>query len=225
MNGSTNHCKVSKGNGKVNSRLYGFHRLPFSVSIDGTIDQICILFKPGGLRSFTHEGFSDLWQSNEVLEDLFPGKVIRLIDLLFSSDAPVTRANLLEQFLLSRLLSGKSNSLLQTSLRLIEQNTDPLTVNHLATSLNVNESTLYRLFLDHIGQSPKAFCQTIRFRHALSALAQRPEGKLTELAYKHDYYDQAHYIKDLKQFTGFTPKQLKCRFFVEQSELIWIPSR
>ncbi|MCF0064722.1 helix-turn-helix domain-containing protein [Dyadobacter chenwenxiniae] len=225
VNGPTNHCKVSKGNGKVNSRLYGFHRLPFTVSIDGTIDQICILFKPGGLRSFTHEGFSDLWQSNEVLEDLFPGKTSGLIDLLFSTDTPVTRANLLEQFLLSRLLSGKSNPLLDTSLRLIEQNTGPLTVNGLAAALHVNESTLYRLFLDHIGQSPKAFCQTIRFRHALSALAVRPEDKLTQLAYTHDYYDQAHYIKDLKQFTGFTPNQLKHKFSVEQSELIWIPAR
>jgi AraC-like DNA-binding protein len=225
VNGSTNHCKISRGNGKVNSRLYGFHRLPFSVSIDGTIDLICILFKPGGLRSFTYEGFSELWQSNEVLEDLFPGKTNELVDLLFSTNTLVTRANLLEQFLLFQLLPAKRNPNIQMSLRLIEQNTGPLTVNDLAASLHMNESTLYRLFLDQIGQSPKAFCQTVRFRQALLTLALRSEDKLTQLAYTHDYYDQAHYSKDLKQFTGFTPKQLKYKFSIEQSELIWIPTR
>jgi AraC-like DNA-binding protein len=30
---------------------------------------------------------------------------------------------------------------------------------------------------------------------------------LTDLAYKNDFFDQAHFIKDFKEFTGLTPKE------------------
>jgi len=30
---------------------------------------------------------------------------------------------------------------------------------------------------------------------------------LTDLAYENGYYDQAHFIKDFKAFTGMSPKQ------------------
>ena len=221
---STNHCKVTNGINQVTSRLYGFHRLPFTVSIHGAMDQVCILFKPGALRNFTHENFADLWQSGQVVENLFGQYATPLIDSLFTTDNPTARAHLLEQFLLTRLLHLKPNPLLNTTLRLIEQNKVPLTVNHLSTSLHVNESTLYRLFMNHIGQSPKAYCQTIRFRQALSDLIIPPQDNLTRLAYQHDYYDQAHYIKDINHFTGYTPKQLQQRLSREQNELIWIPN-
>jgi AraC-like DNA-binding protein len=223
---SANHCRVSEGGNRVTSRLYGFHKLPFTVFIKGAIDQVCILFKPGALRNFTRESFADLWQSDQVVEDIFDHLASQLIDSLFTTDDLATRADVLEQFLLAQILPVELNPLLKTALELIEQNkATTLAVNHLSTSLHVSEATLYRVFMEHIGQSPKAYCQTIRFRQALSNLVARPKDKLTQLAYLHDYYDQAHYTKDIKQFTGHTPKQLMQKSSHEQNELIWIPSQ
>ncbi|MDX2048027.1 MAG: hypothetical protein SFU87_14650 [Chitinophagaceae bacterium] len=31
---------------------------------------------------------------------------------------------------------------------------------------------------------------------------------LTEIAYESDYYDQAHYIHDCREYSGYTPGQL-----------------
>jgi len=34
------------------------------------------------------------------------------------------------------------------------------------------------------------------------------EGEnLTNIAYENEYYDQAHFIKDFKEFTGISPKE------------------
>jgi AraC-like DNA-binding protein len=38
-------------------------------------------------------------------------------------------------------------------------------------------------------------------------LLSRKFTSLTALAYECEYYDQAHFIKDFKEFTGLTPKE------------------
>ena len=40
----------------------------------------------------------------------------------------------------------------------------------------------------------------------MNILLNKESKSLTEIAYKSDYYDQAHFIKDFKEFTGTTPK-------------------
>lgn len=42
---------------------------------------------------------------------------------------------------------------------------------------------------------------------ALKILIHRQSGKLTDIAYESNYFDQAHFIKDFKEFTGLSPKQ------------------
>nr|WP_235985477.1 helix-turn-helix domain-containing protein [Spirosoma utsteinense] len=99
-----------------------------------------------------------------------------------------------------------------------------MTIKHLSASLGIDESTVYRLFLDHIGQSPKAYCQTVRFRQILTSLLAGSPDTLTQLAYTHDYFDQAHFGKHLKQVTGYSPGQLDQKLSIEQKELIWMTS-
>jgi AraC-like DNA-binding protein len=41
----------------------------------------------------------------------------------------------------------------------------------------------------------------------LKALLRKDEDNLSRLAHKNAYYDQAHFNKDFKEFTGLTPKE------------------
>ena len=45
-------------------------------------------------------------------------------------------------------------------------------------------------------------------------LRQYPGQSLTQIAYECGYYDQAHFIRDFKEFTGTTPKD-----FLENGEM------
>jgi AraC-like DNA-binding protein len=221
-NDAANDCQVSPGTGPT-SRLYGFHHRPFHVSLQGRLDQVCILFHPGALRAFTHESMAQLWQTSPVIEHLFPGHSQQLLERIFSTDDLYQRADRLESFLLKRLLPTPIHPLIQASLREVQTEEAIPFVRQLASTYGLNTSTIYRLFMDHIGQSPKAYAQTVRFRQSLTTLTTTPKEPFSQVAYQGLYCDQAHWTKHIKRLTGFTPSQLQRNAQIEQEQLIWIP--
>jgi methylphosphotriester-DNA--protein-cysteine methyltransferase len=66
---------------------------------------------------------------------------------------------------------------------------------------------LERKFRKQIGISPKQLARIIRLQSALKILLNEEEEYLTNIAYKSDYYDQSHFIRDFKAFTGVSPKE------------------
>jgi len=73
---------------------------------------------------------------------------------------------------------------------------------------------LERKFFKQVGLSPKQLGKVIRLQAALKLLLNHQGGKLTEIAYQSDYYDQAHFNKDFKDFTGINPKD-----FLQDNEM------
>ena len=63
-----------------------------------------------------------------------------------------------------------------------------------------------RKFMMVIGMSPKQLSRVVRLQATLKMLEQKQFTSLTSLAYENGYYDQAHFIKDFKEFTGHSPK-------------------
>ncbi len=62
-----------------------------------------------------------------------------------------------------------------------------------------------RKFLAFSGFSPKLFSRIIRFHSALNEYGNKDKS-LTEIAYECGYYDQSHFIRDFKAFSGEHPK-------------------
>jgi AraC-like DNA-binding protein len=56
-----------------------------------------------------------------------------------------------------------------------------------------------------VGTSPKKFASIVRLKHVIHQY--NPDHSLTELAYEAGFYDQAHFIKEFKLFTGATPEK------------------
>ncbi len=71
----------------------------------------------------------------------------------------------------------------------------------------ISQRQLRRLFAYYIGTSVKAFSQIIRFQHILQNEAPSHTLQKNSLSLVNGYYDQAHFIKEFKNFYGVTPKQ------------------
>ena len=84
-------------------------------------------------------------------------------------------------------------------------------VDDLAFDAGMSARQLRRVFVEEIGLSPKHFCRVIRFRHSLLQLTSTRRGDWTQIALDCGYYDQAHFINEFRELSGFTPGEYVSR--------------
>lgn len=217
---SQNNCSITPGNRNFTSRFYGFHKKPFTVDINSSLDQICIIFNPSALRAFSSESYENLISSDTAF-DIFTSKDDYALEQLFEEVQFAKRAEILEQLLLKNLKYAVPDKLKEALYLISTYNSDNLTVEMLAKKLEISTPTLFRLFKNHLGQNPKSYLKTIRFRNTLDEILNK-QNTLTNIAYVNQFYDQAHFVHDFKTLSGYSPKQLFEKVSVQQNDLAWI---
>lgn len=133
----------------------------------------------------------------------------KLTDRLLNENRPHARVALLQDFLISRLQHIKTaDALVQESLRLIHRNIRSMKVMHLLERLEISERQFERRFRQAIGLSPYFYIRVIRFQQALKLMQSQQFRRLSDIAFSLNFADQSHFIKDIKEFSGITPKSL-----------------
>jgi AraC-like DNA-binding protein len=87
-----------------------------------------------------------------------------------------------------------------------------LEISEAAMGYPVTQRRLQQLFAIQLGISPVLFKRLVRFRHTLrifnaAKAATNSKLSLTQLCYLSGYYDQSHFIRDFKCFSGIMPRQ------------------
>jgi AraC-like DNA-binding protein len=80
-------------------------------------------------------------------------------------------------------------------------------VHKLSEKYNLSTRTLERNFKEEVGLTLKEMLQIARINKAIELLNESPGSDLTEISYLCGYYDQAHFIKDIRKITNLTPGQ------------------
>ncbi|RZJ27603.1 MAG: AraC family transcriptional regulator [Chryseobacterium sp.] len=218
---NNNDCIITEGNSFFSSRLYGFHKRPFNVNINSALDQICIIFHPSALRAFTHESYDDLMKSDNVF-DIFKDKDDYVLESIFEEKDFARRAEQLEQILLKNLKFKVPDKMKEAFQLISKSKNDDLAIETLAKKLEISTPTLFRLFKNHLGQNPKSYLKTVRFRHALEEILHNNNSTLTNITFSSQFYDQSHFIHEIKSFSGYSPKQLSDKASIQQDALVWI---
>ena len=119
------------------------------------------------------------------------------------------RITLLTNFLLARFKQAKTrDTLVEESLRFIHENIGSLHVKCLLEYLNISERQFERRFTQTVGISPHLYMRVKRFNEAIRLIKTRQFERLTDVAYALNFHDQSHFIHDIKEFSGITPKSL-----------------
>lgn len=69
----------------------------------------------------------------------------------------------------------------------------------------ISQRQLRRLFEFYIGDTAKTFAKVVRFQNILRARPSSQSLRQNKLFFEGGYYDQAHFIKEFKNFYGVTP--------------------
>ncbi|WP_338119784.1 helix-turn-helix transcriptional regulator [Paraflavitalea pollutisoli] len=77
-------------------------------------------------------------------------------------------------------------------------------LDNVAARYGITARYLQKLFLQYTGLTPKLYSKINRFQHSLR-LVNEQRFSLTSIAYDCGYFDQSHFIREFKSFTGYAP--------------------
>ncbi len=181
---------------------------PLEIEPTGKTGIFSVRFHPNGFLPFTTIPIKKMENTAVLLEKLFGKDGQEIEEIILNSVSTVERIKHIEAFLLSRLADTKAiDRMVKSIVETILTANGKLSVDELSKQTNINRRQLERKFSSSIGLSPKQLLKTIRLQATLKMLLNSKFTTLTALAYENEYYDQAHFIKDFKEFTGFTPKE------------------
>lgn len=72
--------------------------------------------------------------------------------------------------------------------------------------LGYSRSQTHRLFMKWFGLSPGIYWRYKKFLQGLQTIHHHDDKTLTEVAHASGFYDQAHFTRTFKEFTGMLPK-------------------
>lgn len=188
--------------------VFGQITKPLEIEPTGETGIFAVRFYPEGFIPFATIPIIEMENRAVSLEELFGKEGVRIENEIFSALTNDDRVKIIEKFLLEKLISPKSiDRIAKASVSIIFELNGQLSVDELSEQLKINRRQLERKFSSVIGLSPKQLSKIIRLQATLKMIANNQSTSLTAIAYEGNYYDQAHFIKDFKEFTGISPKQ------------------
>ncbi|MBC8769305.1 AraC family transcriptional regulator [Arenibacter sp. BSSL-BM3] len=169
---------------------------------------ILVYFTEIGFNHFTSLPATELYNLSLSLDDIFnKNNISEVEEKLTLTTTDKERNNIVEQFLLSQLKDIETDKLITEAVKLIYQSNGTVRIKELNQKLFISQSPFEKRFRKVVGSSPKRFASIVRFNAVLDSL--NTGDSLTKICYDNNFFDQAHFIKNFKQFTGDTPENFK----------------
>lgn len=188
--------------------VFGQITSPLEVEPTGASGILSVRFHPDGFAPFASFPINEMENKATSLKKNFGEEAVEFEQTVLSVSSNEERIKCIESFLINKLNSPEAaDRIAKSSVEILLSYNGQVTIDVLAEQLNINRRQLERKFSSAIGLSPKQLSKVIRLQATLKMLQQNQFTNLTLLAYENGYYDQAHFIKDFKEFTGVSPKE------------------
>ena len=169
---------------------------------------IGIDFYPHTASAFLRLPMSELTNRLVGFEEVFSDLRSEVKVLLPSVTDVASKIALIQELLLGRLRGNAGiNSVVAYCVEQIRNSAGLIPISELEERTGYSRRYLEMLFKNHVGIAPKTLAGIFRFQKLYRkwAGAESYESMIGELY--EGYYDQAHFAKEFKRMTGFSPQQ------------------
>jgi AraC-like DNA-binding protein len=183
--------------------LAGQIRKHFLLENTGIANILGIKFKPASLAHLYNLDMRQL--TDRVIDISILKQPAQLINIVHTcSDYYERIGHLTEYFKNVHGVKSWHQTPVDKAVDLIFKKSGLVTMTEVCEAAGIGERQLENLFKKYIGLGPKFFSRILRFNYIFQ-LVQGNHQSWTSLAYEAAYYDQSHFIRNFRSFTGESP--------------------
>ena len=184
----------------------GKMKKPYKLQYSGKINLFAVKLQPWVAGFFF---------PNEVINDVsdltlsYGSNIETLCEDIFNADSFEEKVKKVEKFF-SKIETPEPDNFKVTMeiCRKIYQSKGMISVRKLLNDFSESRQKINRDFLFNTKYTIKEFSIFIKIREAIKFLHKNPNTSLTEIAQEFGYFDQSHFIKDIRRVTSVTPTKL-----------------
>jgi AraC-like DNA-binding protein len=189
----------------------GVRTQPITIPSGRNSRMLIVTFKQGKAHPFYDFPMTELADAVVDADLVFGRKIHALREQLLHS------SSIKQMFLLTeKFLSGQAGDALHATTpsqcveyavsNIMNQPTI-LGFQQLSMQIGYSQKHFIDLFKKQVGVPPKQYLKIMRFQKAIREIEKKQAVHWSSVAVESGFYDQAHFINDFKEFSGFTPNQ------------------
>jgi AraC-like DNA-binding protein len=169
----------------------------------GKSDVFGIKFKPSGMWKVLQVDMNTLkdsvvgYSANKSLQELYQQ---------LKTASAKARIRSVEKFFLSKLSEDAFENEIDPILTTIEKRKGDVSIEELCSHHAITQRKLQRIFQQRVGITAKQYARITRFKTVYSLL-QKPSLTKADSVYLSGYFDQPHFNKEFREFTGQHPEK------------------
>jgi AraC-like DNA-binding protein len=202
--GQVNDLSGDKSSSLPSSVLSGLRKSVRLINYTKDSATIIILFKETGAGAFFKEPMHEFFEQSIALDQFIKRQEISITgEQLAEAVNDHERISILEGFLRSRLYNVNTDKLISAAVDKVYAASGNIKMKELAGTLYISQDAFEKRFRKITGTTPKQFSDIIRMRSAVKSMQN--QKNLTGVAFDAGFFDQPHFNKAFKLFTGQSP--------------------
>jgi AraC-like DNA-binding protein len=162
-------------------------------------------FKPGGAFPFFGVPASELRNTHLSLDTLWGGQAGELRARLLEAATPQAMFRILEGVLLAHARRLERHPAVAFALHEFYGVPHMRTISEVTGQIGLSAKRFIQVFDAEVGLTPKLFCRVRRFQKVLRLVGAGRPVEWAGVAADCGYFDQAHFIRDFRAFSGLNP--------------------
>jgi len=178
----------------------GFSKETKDFQLNEKIDYMGVRLKPGAFYLLFNI------PANKIMDNEIPFQEIEK-DYNLENILRVNNTNERIKYLKKYLIQKSNNKKDYKIIKIVEElykNPKDQNVETIAENIGYNKRHLYRIFKTNYGVSPKVLLNILRLHFCLTLMLEK-NMNLIDIAYFCGFYDQSHFINEIKKYTGISP--------------------